>query len=248
MASKIKQIIEQAPTGGILLSNWLNSQGIPRQEQASFVKTGWLERMCQGVYHVSTDRPRLFPMLNSLTSQSDFSYHIGAFTALDLKGFTHYGQLGKPKAYIYMRAKWPKRFNDLELEMTPVIFTSKNYEELGLTSVTADGVSLHVSSPERAIFECIDLIPEHANPMDTFYLMEMLSTLRSQLVESLLHKASIKTRRLFLYMAEKAGHPWFEDLNLENINLGSGDRSITPGGAYNAKYRIVIPQDLADYE
>lgn len=107
---------------------------------------------------------------------------------------------------------------------------------------------LKISSPERAIFECLDLIPEYANPMDVFYLMEMLSALRPRLVEPLLQKASIKTRRLFLYMAEKAGYPWFDELNLEYLNLGSGDRSVTPGGVYDPKYRIVIPKELASHE
>lgn len=53
---------------------------------------------------------------------------------------------------------------------------------------------------------------------------------------------------MFLYMAEKAGHHWFVKLDLSKISLGSGTRSYSKGGVKNAKYDIVIPKELADYE
>lgn len=183
-----------------------------------------------------------------MSSQSDFKYHIGALSALELKGFSHFGQLGELKAFVYASEKWPQCLNKVEWDIIPVRVKSDVYEELGLTSMSVDGVDITLSSPERAIFEYLDMIPETANPMDAFYLMEMLTTLRPRLISKLLPKASIKTRRLFLYMAEKAGHPWFEELSLEGVGLGSGDRSITPGGVYDKKYKIVIPKELADYE
>lgn len=248
MALKIKNIIEQTPIGGVLLSSWLSSNGLPRSEQANYVKTGWLSRICQGVYHISTQAPRLYPSLQSLSSQSDFKYHIGALTALELKDFSHYGQLGNLKAYVYASGKWPSCLNITDWDITPVRVKSNVYDDLGLSSMTIDGADIILSSPERAIFEYLDMIPESANPMDVFYIMEMLTALRPRLLNKLLLKASIRTRRLFLYMAEKAGHPWFSDLSLVDVNLGTGDRSITPGGVYDRKYKIVIPKELADYE
>lgn len=248
MASKIKNIIEQTPLGGVLLSSWLSVNGLSRSEQANYMKTGWLSRICPGFYYISTQTPRLYPSLQSMSSQSDFKYHIGALTALELKGFSHYGQLGELKAYVYASGKWPQCLDKVKWDVLPVRVKSDVYEELGLTTISVDGVDVVISSPERAIFEYLDMIPEAANPMDVFYIMEMLTTLRPRLISKLLSNASIKTRRLFLYMAEKAGHPWFEELSLDGVNLGSGDRSITPGGVYDKKYKIVIPKELADYE
>lgn len=248
MASKIKKIIKLTPAGGVLLSSWLSANGLSRSEQANYVKTGWLDRMCPGVYHVSTQSPRLYPALQSISSQSDFKYHIGALTALELKGFSHYGQLGNLKAYVYASDKWSPCFDKVEWDITPIRVKTNIYEDLGLTSMLMDGVDITISSPERAIFEYLDMIPESANPMDVFYIMEMLTTLRPRMINKLLAQASIKTRRLFLYMAEKAKHPWFEEISLDGFSLGSGDRSITPGGVYDRKYKIVVPKELADYE
>jgi N-acetylglutamate synthase-like GNAT family acetyltransferase len=79
--------------------------------------------------------------------------------------------------------------------------------------------------------------------------MEMLNGLRPTLLQQLLEDCkSIKVKRLFLFMAEKAGHSWLEDLDLSKIDLGKGKRSIVKNGIFNSKYQITIPQDLANYE
>jgi hypothetical protein len=79
--------------------------------------------------------------------------------------------------------------------------------------------------------------------------MEMLNGLRPNLLQQLLEENnSVKVKRLFLYMAEKAGHSWFNDLNLERIDLGKGKRSNVKDGVYDPKYQITIPRDLAYYE
>jgi hypothetical protein len=51
-------------------------------------------------------------------------------------------------------------------------------------------------------------------------------------------------KRLFLYMADKAGHGWFPLLDRSRLELGSGDRSIVKGGVYIAAYRITVPKEL----
>ena len=45
-------------------------------------------------------------------------------------------------------------------------------------------------------------------------------------------------------MAEKALHAWFEALDLDRIDLGSGKRVITKGGVYDKKHQITIPAEL----
>lgn len=60
--------------------------------------------------------------------------------------------------------------------------------------------------------------------------------------------SSFKVKRLFLYMAEKSKHTWFKRLDLSNVTLGSGPRSLCKGGVRDAKYNIIIPKELADYE
>ena len=45
-------------------------------------------------------------------------------------------------------------------------------------------------------------------------------------------------------MAEKARHAWFEALDLDRIDLGSGKRVIAKGGVYDKKNQITIPAEL----
>ena len=79
--------------------------------------------------------------------------------------------------------------------------------------------------------------------------MEGLTTLRPTLVQTLLEACtSQKVKRLFLYMAEKAGHSWYKALKQENINLGTSRFMITPTGKYINKYNMTISKELAEYE
>lgn len=108
---------------------------------------------------------------------------------------------------------------------------------------------LLVSSPERAFMECLLLAPVDFSFMDYYYIMEMLTTLRPKMVQSLLENcASVKVKRMFLYMAEKAGHQWFKALNPEKIHLGTGNRRLAANGTFISKYNITIPKELANYE
>jgi hypothetical protein len=50
-------------------------------------------------------------------------------------------------------------------------------------------------------------------------------------------------KRLFLHLAEALGHPWFRELNLGRINLGSGKRALVPGGRLDPKYLITVPAE-----
>ncbi|HEX9971507.1 MAG TPA: type IV toxin-antitoxin system AbiEi family antitoxin domain-containing protein, partial [bacterium] len=73
------------------------------------------------------------------------------------------------------------------------------------------------------------------------HLMENLATLRPQLVQQLLEQCnSIKVKRLFLYFAEKHDHEWFNHLNKNKINLGSGKRVVVKNGKLDKKYQITV--------
>ncbi|MEX1237004.1 MAG: type IV toxin-antitoxin system AbiEi family antitoxin domain-containing protein, partial [Pseudomonadales bacterium] len=55
---------------------------------------------------------------------------------------------------------------------------------------------------------------------------------------------SVKVKRLFLYLADKAGHQWLSFLDTKKLDLGSGKRVIVPNGQYVSKYRITVPREL----
>lgn len=251
MGTKINTLRQQTPSNGIMLTSWLEKSGFSRNEISNYIKSGWLQRISTGVYQFSGDTPSLYGILASYQKQANMEYHIGAVSALELKGFSHYIAMGKPTAVVFspVRPPLPKWLNDTDLDMNLVEVSSKVLGTVGVEQLGYQGQTLTVSSPERAIMECILLSPARYDLMDIYYLMEMLTSLRSSLVQRLLEDCtSVKVKRMFLYMAEKARHRWFDKLDLSRISLGSGTRSFMKGGVKIPAYDIVIPKELADYE
>lgn len=251
MSTKINYLRQQSPTNGILLTSWLEKNGFSRSEIQGYTKSGWLQRIGMGVYQFAGDAPSLYGILVSYQKQVDLKYHIGAASALELKGFSHYIAMGKPTAVVFapVRPPLPKWLSDAKLDMNLAVVSSKVIGTAGIEQIDYQGQTLAVSSPERAIMECILLSPSRYDLMDVYYLMEMLTSLRVAIVQRLLEECtSVKVKRLFLYMAEKARHRWFSKLDLSCISLGHGTRSLAKSGVKVKPYDIVIPKELAEYE
>ncbi len=252
MATKIKQIIDSVPQDSIFFSSWLASKGIDRKEQTLYVRSGWLERIATGVYKLEGSKPTLFGAVASYDEQLGKNCHIGASSALDLRGYSHFIAMGKPKAYLFTptEERLQSWLQNSEWDMTVRYFTTSIFAgDTGLEKYEYRGHRLPISGPERAIMECLHLAPSNFSLLDVYYVMEMMTTLRPKLVQQLLEKcSSVKVKRLFLYMAEKSGHQWFNSLNPGRIDLGSGKRHLAGGGEYVSKYLMTIPADLAEYE
>lgn len=251
MGTKINNLRQQIPSNGIILTSWLEKSGFNRNEVYDYMESGWLQRISIGVYQFTGDTPTLYGILASYQKQIGLKYHIGAASALELKGFSHYIAMGKPTAVVFspVRPPLPKWLNDADLDMNLAEVATKVLGTIGIEQMDYQEQILTVSSPERAIMECILLSPSRYDLMDVYYLMEMLTSLRSALIQQLLENCtSVKVKRMFLYMAEKAHHRWFAKLDLSKISLGSGTRSFAKGGVKVNTYDIVIPKELADYE
>jgi hypothetical protein len=54
----------------------------------------------------------------------------------------------------------------------------------------------------------------------------------------------VKVTRLFMYLAEKAGHTWVQYLDLKKVDFGSGKRSVVRNGVYVPKYQLTVPKEL----
>ena len=240
------------PRDSLLFSSWMSGHGIDRKEQTLYVRSGWLERLAQGVYKIAGSTPTLYGAVSSYNMQLDKRCHVGASSALDLRGFSHFVAMGKPMGFLFTdkESRLPGWFGKTEWDMTVKYFTTSIFDsETGLETYDYNGAQLLISSPERAFMECLLLSPEQFTLLDSFYVMEMMTTLRPALVQQLLEGcSSIKVKRLFLYMAEKAGHSWFRALDLDRVSLGSGVRNISATGRYISKYQMIVPSELADYE
>jgi len=100
-----------------------------------------------------------------------------------------------------------------------------------------------VSDPERAILELLfQQVSDEAGYEHARLVFEGLGTLRPALVQALLENCgSVKVKRLFLHLAELHAHPWWGQLELKKVSLGSGKRVLVPGGRLDPKYLITVP-------
>ena len=250
MAVKIKQILDELGTDTLLFGSWLTAKGVTAKEQASYVQSGWLERVSHGVYQVAGMKVTLWGAISAYNTQLGKRCSIGAETALELRGYMHSVPMGKPLAFIFTAPhhELPTWFLEHEWNRTLRYQTSSLLGAEGLDEMEVDGHKLLVSCPERAILECLNRPNATTSLLDIYYLMELLTTLRPKVLQQLLEKcSSVKAKRLFLYMAEKANHPWWKALDTSRIDIGSGRRMIVPKGKFVSKYNITIPADLYNY-
>lgn len=247
--SKLKRLLSLSSPGTVLLASWLERQGISRDLQTRYRRSGWLESVGPGAFYRLADQVTWHGALHSLQQQAGLPIHAGALTALSLRGFAHYLRLGGETVYLLSPrgTKLPKWFKTYDWAV-PVkhLPTSMLPDELGLEDYQQQGYSVRIAGPERAMLECLHLAPRVFDLSECFQVMEGLGTLRPDLVSELLEACtSIKAKRLFLYMAEKANHQWLRFVDTADLDLGSGERSLSKGGVYIPKYHLVVPAELS---
>jgi hypothetical protein len=209
--------------------------------------------LTQGVYFRTGETTTLYAAVSSYNEQLGKNCFVGASTALDIQGYSHFVAMGKPTACLFTSKteRLPNWMLKHEWDMNIRYSTTKIFGNnmLGVEKINVDGFVFPVSSPERAFMECLHLAPKCYSVMDLYYVMEMLTALRPPLVQQLLEQCcSLKVKRLFLYMADKSQHQWFHALDRSLIDLGDGKRSFAKNGVYNSNYLITISKELAEYE
>lgn len=249
--TKINSLLNSQPYGVVFLSAWLTKQGYNLDLQKRYKKSKWLESIGTGAMIRSGDHVDYVGAIYALQIQSKLSIHPGGKTALSMLGKAHYLELNTKKAILfgYKNEHLPAWFkkNDWGLDLK---YYSSSFlpADIGLVDVELQTYTIKVSGAARAFMECLYLAPEKQDLLECFELMEGLNNLRPQLVQTLLEQCqSLKVKRLFLYMATKAGHSWVEYLDLKKINLGNGKRSIVKNGVYVDKYKMTVPKELEAY-
>jgi hypothetical protein len=230
----------------------MHENGISYELQRRYRDSRWLTSVDTGVMVRTGDKPTLYGVLSSLNKQTDKHFYVGALSALELAGYAHYVPMGRSRVVVCCpRGEWfPVWLDKYDWGMDILKVSSGNFNaQIGITTLKIGEFEILLSSPERAFMESLHLAPKQYNLTDLYYVMEMLNTLRPNLVQALLEQnISVKVKRLFLYMAEKAEHEWLKAVDLSKISLGSGKRAVVKHGVYDAKYQITIPEDLRNYE
>lgn len=248
--TKLKTLLNNLKPGTVTLAPWLEKLGISRNLQNHYLRSGWLEPIGRGAYIKSAEKVQWPGGVYAMQNQSNLNVHVGAITALSLQGLNHYFRFNKETIYLFSPYKenLPKWFKDYNWENA--VFhqqTSFLPDNLGIVEHEVRNIPVKISSSERAILESLYLTPKKLDLIECYHLMEGLVNLQPRLVLELLNKCnSVRVKRLFLYLAEKANHQWLKFMNMSSLDLGSGNRRIAEGGTYVSKYQITIPKELAE--
>lgn len=246
--TKLKKLLDFHKPGTVSLAKWLEGLGISRDLQRRYRESGWLESIGAGAFKRSAHEVGWQGGLYALQSQAKLSVHAGAVTALSMQGLAHYFRLKEETIFLFSppRTELPRWFKNHKWGY-PLHHVMSSFlpAGVGLTDHEEKTFSITIATPERAALECLYLAPDKLDLMECYQLMSGLSNLRPNLVKGLLERcASVKVKRLFLYMAEKAGHQWLQYVDRSGIDMGKGDRSIAKGGTYVSKFRINVPKEL----
>jgi hypothetical protein len=249
--TKINQLLHEQSPGVVLQSFWLAQQGYSLELQKHYRKSKWLKSIGRGAMIRAGDQVTYEGAIYALQKQSLCMVHPGGRTALSLLGKAHYLDLAAKRVTVFggegeKLPAWLKNHDwGVTIDYYQISFLPP---DIGLTEVELKNFSIKTSSATRALMECLYLAPEKQELMECFEFMEGLNNPPPKQVQTLLEKCrSVKVNRLFLYMAEKAGHSWFQYLDLENVDLGTGKRSIVKNGVYVSKYQITVPKELEQY-
>jgi hypothetical protein len=248
--SKINSLLASHPLGSVLCSSWLVSQGYSLNLQKRYKKSQWFDSIGTGALVRHGDQVDYLGGVYALQSQLGLAIHPAAKTALALQGKSHYLTLSEKHVQLFggKDEALPLWFKKRQWK-TQVHYKATSFlpPGLGLVEFGHKSFSVKVSGPARAIMECLYLAPKTQSLLEVFELMEGLNNLRPDIVQQLLEGCtSVKVKRLFLYMADKANHDWLNYVDLKKVNLGSGKRSMVSEGIYIPKYQITVSKELED--
>jgi hypothetical protein len=266
--AKLKQLLQEVPPGFLVDMGWMSRHAISRQSVSGYLKQGWLESISSGVYRrpFSSDASPdtitgwKIPLLSAIWLMQH-KFHVGGASALALRAHTHYLALGGDLALFLYGSDIPTWLSKLRTNATIMARSNALFDgsamgventDFSLANNENPELALSpwrwpmpMSSPERAVLEMLDELPKGESFHTDDVAFESLANLRPRVLTTLLAQCkSVKTKRLFFAYADKHNHAWRRHIDMSAIDLGKGDRALTPGGRLHPVYRITLPADL----
>lgn len=241
----IKQILGKIPANTVITAKKLHEEGVSHSLMRFYEKSGWLTRLSNGAYTRLNETANLTGALYALQNDCKISVHIGADSVL--RDF--YGKLHFVKAEVKSRLfapsgtklpVWFKKSYENQFELYCSDFLP---QMLGLTDFQNATFSVKIPTVERALLELLYLVPNSVTVQEAYSITETVRTVKPFVMQRLLEQcSSVKVKRLLLCFAEHAGLQWFDVLDAQKINLGSGVRTLESGGTLYAKYSLVMKE------
>lgn len=268
---KLNRLERELPEGLLVDAAWLEAQGYSRSLRSQYVSAGWLEQPARGVFRRSRGSLSWEQVVISLQAILHLPVSVGGRTALDLQGYAHYLSHSQRVIHLYSDKKLPGWVTKLptgpkfqyhnrtrflpeidrqtdKVSISASVTDNSKSTQPGALRITRWGQwdwPLVLSTPERAILELIDELPNK----ETFHLvdvtMEGLVNISPRRMQKLLESAtSIKVKRLFFFFADRHHHRWLDHIERKKIDLGKGKRMLVKGGKLDPNYQITVPEDF----
>lgn len=272
--NKLNQLEKMLPEGLLVDAAWLEKRGYYGQLRARYVEHGWLIQPTRRVYSRPRGEFKWEQVVISLQSLLTLPVAVGGRTALELQGYAHFLSHAQREVHLYGRRSPPSWLSQLRVSVRFVFHQSRRLFEIdpptrGVTSLQPDLTPaesddtgplqsdltvqrwghwpwpLALSTPERALLELLDEVPDRESFHHVDKLMGGLVNLRPRHLQKLLEDCkSVKVKRLFFFFADRHGPAWLTHLDRSRVNLGKGKRMLVRGGRFDPTYRITVPEDL----
>lgn len=262
-SNRLKQVLDRVPPGFLVDSRSLAASGVAKSSASDYHREGWLGRVARGVYRRPYPQQRSADVVDwTLAVRSaqwimGYDFHVGGMTALSLEGHNHYLGLAR-SATVYLYGDVPAWLPRLSLDAHVVLRRRQLFgsDPLGIDDQDFDPAAdnapapwdwpLRRSTPERAVLEALNELPDEESFHKVDMLFEGLPSLRPGRLGKLLQACkSVKVKRLFFLFADRHRHRWLAHIDRTGIDLGKGPRMLVEGGRYVAAYQLVVPEEFA---
>jgi len=248
--TKINKLLAQCAMGVPMTSAWLTTQNVSPQLAQRYKLNKWLQPLGRGAWIRAGTKLTLSGAIYAMQQQLGIKVYPAARSALEYQGRSHYIPVGEiPILQLSLESgqKLPAWFTNQSFASNlRVINNSLLFDPVyvSLSDWQNNELTIKLSSPERAMLEYCYLLPKNADFEEARQLMEGLTTLRPQLLQSTLQACkSVKAKRLFLALACSVAHSWYDELNTNDIDLGSGNRSVVTNGYLHPEFKITVPKE-----
>ncbi|CAN1724826.1 Transcriptional regulator AbiEi antitoxin N-terminal domain-containing protein [Hyphomicrobium sp. 1Nfss2.1] len=265
---KLNWLARHLPEGMPVDAAWLRRQGYTANLLRKYEAARWLSQPAHRVYVRPRGSLTWEQIVLSLQTLLRLDVVVGGRTALELHGYAHYLQQTVTEVHLYGPTPLPTWLKTLPVDVRFIYHndgrlfrthraSTAPYQLEGPSEAAKrpEGVTVQpwgpgnwplvLSTPERAVLELLDELPDRESFHQADMLMEGLSTLSPSRMEKLLVDCrSIKVKRLFFFFADRHKHAWLKRIDRKAIDLGKGKRVLVKGGKLDAKHMITVPEDL----
>ncbi len=271
---KLNWLERHLPEGLIVDAVWLAKHGYSTSLRSQYVKAGWLVQPVRQVYRRRRGSLVWQRVVISLQTLLGYPLAVGGRTALELQGYAHYLTRETREVHLFGPKRPPAWLSKLPLDEQffyhnshrlfrndPITRAPTNVSRNTEKDTAAGADSVHgsltaqlwgrgdwpltLSTPERAVLELLDELPERESFHQVDMLFEGMANLSPRRLQKLLVDCrSIKVKRLFFFFADRHQHAWLKRLDKKAVAFGDGKRMLVKGGRLDKDYQITVPENL----